>query len=416
VVRRHTGPAPHSTVKGPTLAAAALSPPPMGADVRKLVRNRVREIRGFPAMAMLELFLTNDCNLRCTYCFVGHKRPEQMSLETALAAFDALLDRSAHIEELGVLLFGGEPFLCMDLIQGLVPEARYRARKQGKRIDFHCTTNGTVLDEATVQYCQRNNIVYLLSIDGYGAHHDYHRRYADGRGSFDDIRERLPVMLRYQPWQGSRYTVAPELVEYVEQDVRELHKLGVNQFIIGPASGNVPWTAAGIRLFFDQMVLLRRYREEMKQKGRPFRMTLFEGPEIADGSEELPPPKYKGIWGCGAGRGRLCAAVNGDLYGCSKLMTVRGTAEEGLMRLGNAHDGQVDLAVRAEMCDVQAAQRTRCTGCNYADYCCGGCPATNWQGTGSAYIPSDIDCAFAQAFIELGWGRSTCPDISFAEA
>ena len=42
--------------------------------------------------------VTEDCNLRCSYCYQGCKTHRKMSLETAKAAVDMLLtaDKSVH--------------------------------------------------------------------------------------------------------------------------------------------------------------------------------------------------------------------------------------------------------------------------------------------------------------------------------
>jgi radical SAM protein with 4Fe4S-binding SPASM domain len=92
---------------------------------------------------------------------------------------------------------------------------------------------------------------------------------------------------------------------------------------------------------------------------------------------------------------------------------VSGTTDEGLLRLGNVHEDIIDLNARAELCRDNADSRVRCTSCEYADDCSGGCPATNYQGTGSPYVPPAVDCAIARMFIRLGQGCSVCPDISF---
>lgn len=381
-------------------------------EVARRIANRFLERRDFPAFGLLELFLTNDCNMRCDYCFVGTKSPEYMTEATALAAFEYMLKRSGRHEVLNVLLFGGEPMLCFDLIRAIVPRFKQLAERESKAVSWSMTTNGTLFDRDRLRYCRDNGIKFLLSVDGVGEHHDHYRHYADGRGSFEDIMSALPLMRQYQPWIGTRYTVAPDTVPYLAEDARCLNSLGINQFLIGPAYG-LHWTEPDLREFYNQMLVLRDYRIQRNAQGGYFRMTLFEGPDVGDPDQELTRGRYTGVWGCGAGRGRLCCGVNGDLYGCSKLMTVHGAKSEGIGRFGNAHEDITDLAVRAEFCDYNEQLRTRCHQCGYRDECSGCCPATNYQGTGSMYVPTPLDCAFAKVFIALGQGRQQCPDVSF---
>ncbi len=62
----------------------------------------------------------------------------------------------------------------------------------------------------------------------------------DGTSSFESVMPRLPMMKRYQPWQGSRVTLHPDTIGDLRGDVEYLFAHGINQFIIGPATG-IDW-------------------------------------------------------------------------------------------------------------------------------------------------------------------------------
>ncbi len=55
----------------------------------------------------LTLCLTHSCNLRCDYCYGGHKVARHMSLATGRAAIELALARTG--ERLHLIFFGGEP-------------------------------------------------------------------------------------------------------------------------------------------------------------------------------------------------------------------------------------------------------------------------------------------------------------------
>jgi uncharacterized protein len=77
--------------------------------------------RRLPKMSYMELILTDQCNLRCSYCFEKDKNPHNMSDETALAAVDFLMEESGPMKRVTILFFGGEPLLRFDLIKKCMP-------------------------------------------------------------------------------------------------------------------------------------------------------------------------------------------------------------------------------------------------------------------------------------------------------
>ena len=100
-------------------------------------------------------FLTQSCNLRCIYCYgeggeYGHKG--NMEEKTAFQAVDWLIDQSGKRKKIYIGFFGGEPFLNFPLMQKIVDYARKRAHKVDKKVGFHATTNGTLLDEKQINF------------------------------------------------------------------------------------------------------------------------------------------------------------------------------------------------------------------------------------------------------------------------
>ncbi|MDR0610886.1 MAG: radical SAM protein [Planctomycetaceae bacterium] len=185
----------------------------------------------------MELILTTDCNLRCSYCFERDKKPFNMSDEVAFAAVDFLIQTSRNIKELTILLFGGELMMRFDLIQRIIPYANKKAAEAGKTISWDMTTNGTLIDEERAKWMVEHKVKYLLSLDGAKEDHDRYRKFPDGRSSYELIMERLPMMKSYQPWMGTKMSVTPESTLRLRDNLYELWKNGINQFIIGYAHG-----------------------------------------------------------------------------------------------------------------------------------------------------------------------------------
>lgn len=71
--------------------------------------------------------VTEDCNLRCSYCYQVHKNNKhRMTFEIAKKAIDYLLDNPQMFDAEGVLwdFIGGEPLLEIDLIDQIANSAR----------------------------------------------------------------------------------------------------------------------------------------------------------------------------------------------------------------------------------------------------------------------------------------------------
>jgi len=337
----------------------------------------------------VDLFITERCNLRCPYCFVEGKKARDIKLETAFKAIDFILKHSAEGASIGILFFGGEPFIRFDLMRSITLYGVATAQRAGRSFYFTVTTNGTLLNEEKLAFCRDYGIKFLLSVDGGPESHNRNRKFADGRGSFDTIAARIPLMKRYQPWLGARVTPTPETVGRLCEDVVNLFGLGINQFIVGPATG-VDWPAEAIGEYTEQMKRLVEVYADYQAKRYPFRLTQFE-----DDLEENEKSK-RFIWGCGAGRGRISVNVDGEIQGCGKI--------QGLNELkGNLPFGNVDtgftlegLKNRALLCVDGLRWREDCARCECSDECAGGCPATNFGCRGSIYLPNPQECEFVR--------------------
>ncbi|MCX6349922.1 MAG: radical SAM protein [Candidatus Aureabacteria bacterium] len=357
-----------------------------GAVCRKLDAERL------PPITQLELMVTEDCNHRCHYCFVeGKNVSHRMSRETARQAVDFLIAQSRKETELTLLLFGGEPLLEYDLLRELLPYAIEQARAAGKKMKFDMTTNATLLDEERIRFLVSLGVKILVSLDGDRETHDRHRLTLDGKSSYDRVRDNLPRIKRYQPWLGTRMTVHPDTVVRISRNVAHLASLGVNQFIIGAATG-LEWTEESLDLYRDEMIRVASWLKKELSRGGPFRVTHFE--------ENLQMMSgRRGRYGCRAGRHCVSVTSEGEIYPCSKMLGVSGL--KGLYLLGTLAEGMTEIRNRLELCGMIGVKGQACAVCSEDDLCYGGCYATNFQATGSIFEPSPLECRIKRRTVEI---------------
>jgi len=348
----------------------------------------------FPPIQLVDMLITEDCNCRCDYCFIEGKRPKRMTEEIVKATVDFLLVKSTHLKRVEILFFGGEPLMAFDLIRLTVDYGRWRAACIGKDLAFSMTTNGTLLDEEKLAFLRKHRIKFLLSIDGDRETHNRHRKFADGRGTYDAIASKIPLMKAYQPWLGARVTPTPENMHKLSENVKHLFSLGINQFIVGPATG-LYYSDEVIEVYREEILKVGRFYMEMRKRKAPIRMTMFE--DEGDGKSG----SKRGIWGCGAGRGRISVSASGEIQPCAKVQGLNNLEGIPAYTLGNVLDGFVNLDARSEFVSFAYEKRTACHFCDLKDDCAGGCPAVNYDASGCIWLPDPCECKITRVLLEV---------------
>lgn len=375
-------------------------PPDQLGELAGLVVQKVAA-SSWPPITKLELLVTTDCNLRCSYCWV-EKLPERMSLDAAESAVDFLIGESRHCSSVHITLFGGEPLLEFELIRQLVPYAERRASAAGKTLGWSLTTNGTLLEEGNILFAIEHGINYLVSLDGIKDAHDRFRVFPDGSGSFDLVVDALRRYARYQAWTGVRLTVNPETVGQLAQSVRFLREVGVKQFIIAPVNDR-DWPAdsmAEFRQGWEEIVAIYR---KARRNHEPMRMTVFERSLDEDARERAS------AWGCEAGRDKIAVAPDGRIFPCSKFIDAK---LDGAYQLGSVDQGITNYDARADLLDGRASVRASCLKCSEGEHCTGCCPATNLRLHGSIYLAGGAECAVTKMFNDAIRRHPDLPEIS----
>ena len=109
----------------------------------------------------IALFVTQDCNLACTYCYGnegGYGSSGHMSWETAKRTIDWLIEQSCEVKTLGVAFFGGEPLLNYLLVKEVVSYARERGVEAGKEFEFSITTNASLLNDEIISFLKNYEV------------------------------------------------------------------------------------------------------------------------------------------------------------------------------------------------------------------------------------------------------------------
>ena len=343
------------------------------------------------------LHIAHDCNLACQYCFAEegeyHGRRALMSFEVGKKALDFLIANSGNRRNLEVDFFGGEPLMNWEVVKQLVEYGRSKEKEYNKNFRFTMTTNGVLLNDEIMEYCNREMSNVVLSLDGRKEVNDKMRPFRGGKGSYDLI---VPKFQKFAEMRGDRdYYVRGTFTRHnldFSKDVMEFADLGFRSMSIEPVVA-APEEEYAIReedlpQIMEEYDRLAEEYLKRKKEGRGFNFFHFnidlnQGPCVA-----------KRLSGCGSGTEYLAVTPWGDLYPCHQFVG----QEEFL--LGNVDTGVTNERIRDEfkLCNVYA--QDKCRDCFARFYCSGGCAANSYNFHGSITDAYDIGCAMQKKRIE----------------
>lgn len=343
------------------------------------------------------LHIAHDCNLACQYCFAEegeyHGRRALMSFEVGKKALDFLIANSGNRRNLEVDFFGGEPLMNWEVVKQLVEYGRSKEKEYNKNFRFTMTTNGVLLNDEIMEYCNREMSNVVLSLDGRKEVNDRMRPFRNGKGSYDLI---VPKFQKFAGMRGDKdYYVRGTFTRHnldFSKDVLEFADLGFKSMSIEPVVAK-PEEEYAIReedlpKILEEYDLLAQEYIKRKKEGRGFNFFHFnidlnQGPCVA-----------KRLSGCGSGTEYLAVTPWGDLYPCHQFVG----QEEFL--LGNVDTGVTNERIRDEfkLCNVYA--KDKCRDCFARFYCSGGCAANSYNFHGSITDAYDIGCVMQKKRIE----------------
>ncbi len=343
------------------------------------------------------LHVAHDCNLACKYCFAGkgeYNGPKGlMSPETGKRAIDFLIENSGTRKNLEVDFFGGEPLLNWEVCKKLVEYGREQEKKYNKNFRFTLTTNGLLINDDIIDFCNREMSNIVLSLDGRKETNDKMRVSKNGSGSYDLIVDKFRkfAQSRNQKDYYIRATYTHNNPDFAN-DIIHMADLGFRELSAEPVvcspdepyalkKEDLPVLKNQYQMLADEM--LRRYRKGNGFTFYHYMIDLDAGPCIV-----------KRVSGCGVGTEYVAVTPNGELYPCHQF------AGDKKFLLGNIWDGVKNKEVlkQFECCNVYSHKE--CIDCFAKLYCSGGCAANAYHTTGSVNGIYEFGCELHRKRIE----------------
>ena len=316
-----------------------------------------------------------------------------MSLETGKRALDFLIEQSGTRRNLEVDFFGGEPLLNWEVCKELVKYGREQEKKYNKNFRFTLTTNGILINDDVIDFCNKEMGNVVLSLDGRKSTNDAMRVSRNGKGSYDLIVDKFKKFAdsRNQKDYYMRGTYTRNNLDFAK-DIIHMADLGFKELSIEPVVSDpkepyalreedLPILKEQYQILADEM--LRRYRNGKGFTFYHYMIDLDAGPCIV-----------KRVSGCGVGTEYMAVTPTGELYPCHQFV-----GDEKFL-LGDIWKGVTNKKVLEQFEECNVYSHKECKDCFAKLYCSGGCAANAYHTTGSVNGVYDFGCELHRKRIE----------------
>ncbi len=275
--------------------------------LRRCLEERVDIYSNRLRIELVELHLTERCNLRCNYCYVPYDLKNVSGSMDYSFVKDILekiylyaMENKSIIPR--IMFHGGEPLIKKRLIMKIVDEFR-------DLFKFSIQTNGLLLDDEMIDFVETNNVSIGVSIDA-----EPNNRGVSNKAIYSKLKGFKSINKVGVVSTITKYNIA-NLVKFIE----DLYSNGIRSVVLNPVSPEQP---NAVEFVPDISLLISEYKnvishliELNKKRGEKLVIDNVEGwllPFISD---------YSGVYcrmaPCGAGRLNIVITPNGDVYPCS---------------------------------------------------------------------------------------------------
>lgn len=298
------------------------------------------------------IFVTNDCNMRCKYCYERNtiRNSKVMSATTASKVIDFIVKKSNEERRsdipIVIVFHGGEPLLNLDLMNYFYSEINDKV--SDRKVIFHMTTNGTIMEERQLSFVLEKIDYLSISIDGNKLIHDSNRVFKDGKGSYDIVVSNIRKLIDLKVNFRIRMTITPCSVYSLCDDIESLILEGLNNIVAVVDFQSKEWCYKHIEAIKEQIGFLIKLKK--KYPKAEINLTDIHSLNTKKGY------CFGGIESC-------AIDVNGDIYPCVVCV-----GREDL-RIGNIFVEELSNEDKIKLFERNYHENETCTECMRKEYC-----------------------------------------------
>nr|DAG43413.1 MAG TPA: radical SAM peptide maturase, CXXX-repeat target family [Caudoviricetes sp.] len=336
--------------------------------------------------------ITNQCNLRCSYCYEHNKSSSSMDIYTGKKCVDTLLNMycsndnefiNRNTKALVLDFIGGEPLLEAKLIEGIcdyyfdecfrrnIPLAPFT------RISF--ATNGQLWFSPEAQHLieKYHEIMSVtVSIDGVQSLHDKYRIDQYGQGSFEKSYLAFLDGKKKYSWANSKMTFTPGSTKYLFDSVKMMIQNGCKEIHCNYAYEPM-YTKNDATDIYLELMKLSDYLVENKSD---VLVSILD--EQLGGKVDLVNENKNY---CGGTGNMLAFAPDGRAYPCIRYMPISiGEEKSSKICIGNCYEGiykkDNEKAIKTDLDAITYTSQSpqKCIDCPVSQGC-GWCSGYNFE-------------------------------------
>lgn len=321
-------------------------------------------------LRIIQLQLTNKCNMSCAHCYAesGRSLPHEITTSNVFELIDEFVDLGGS----RLFLTGGEALLYKNL-NAVISYAKKR------HLFVYLSTNGFSLTaEKADQLVKLGVGAVNVSIDG--DNDETHDRFRGRRGAFKKALRSLKLFSERGIPCGSQTTLFKDNLTQSENIFNAMHSLGVS-----PCSFTRMAPQGRGKVNTDLIPTLEQYRlareNEYLNRRLKYGMNVFskQSRQGANGKR------------CSAGSSQMYVRADGRCFPCPSLemqeFYLGNYPETSLSAIWNTRRASID-----ELRRFEPKEMSRCKGCKHHEVCRGGCFGNAHYATGDWRNPDPHFC------------------------
>ena len=354
---------------------------------------------------LLVLKYTNNCNLRCAYCYAYKAETFNEKLDYVYIENAVKLIVESFGKNPTVVFHGGEPLLRFkDMKHDVVS-----LLEKFPDVEFSIQTNATLINEEVSKFLKKYNISIGVSIDGVSEKGNSLRTYAEGKASYISTLDGIKCLLKHNNQPSVSIVATKNNKDEILNTIKALFEMGIRHFIVldyfpaGRGKGKK-----------DNLTLSLKENIELRKN-----ILLFINDHNANqtNSKNLITERktiqlikkivyWRSLYmcsesPCGAGRRMLALGADGNLYPCDEFISSdKEFVIDHISNIRNLKECLRNSEIIKKCYNHRIENISKCSQCIWRNICEFHCAGNSFYFNGALNQPTSL-CEYFKCMIPL---------------